>query len=252
MAWTTGAGAGVARALRRERRVPPAPLGDVGGDGFRDDEGPARVDPVGVGERSATGLGYADVGLVDGLPLLAVAVVRDGDAPQGVTGHHGVGHRGGLCIQRWSGVGHELHRGSNSSACDAGRCGGGGGEGRGDGGGGGADAPSWHSAELAEDDGGRDDSGDECGRGAVAPEWDAPIPIATTDMGHCGGGDGEGEIGPGQPRQRREELGPERARDRRAQRAGDLATAGEMVREGPADGDGQDGRDPDEPAQQAQ
>ena len=99
--------------------------GDVGGDRFRDDESPARVDPVGVGERSATGLGYADVGLVDGLPLLAVAVIRDGDAPQGVTRRHGVGHRGGLSVYRWSGVGHELHRGSNSSACDAGRCGGG-------------------------------------------------------------------------------------------------------------------------------
>ena len=64
--------------------------GNVGCDSVRDDEGPARVDPVGVAERCATGLRYADVGRVDPLPVLAVAVVGGRDAPQGVTGHHGV------------------------------------------------------------------------------------------------------------------------------------------------------------------
>ena len=98
-----GAGGSATGAARHAARA------TSGATAFRDDEGPARVDPVGVAERSATGLRYADVGLVDGLPLLAVAVVRGGDAPQGVTGHHGVRHRGGLCIRRWPGVGHELH-----------------------------------------------------------------------------------------------------------------------------------------------
>ena len=81
------------------------------------------------------------------------------------------------------------------------------GEGRGDAACGGADTPSWRSAELAEDDDGGDDRGDEGGGGAVAPEWDAPIPSTTAEMGDRGGGDREGEVGPGQPGQGCEEWG---------------------------------------------
>ena len=98
MPWTTGAGAGVSGAAAGATGA-TGRLGRRRGDSVRDDEGPARVDPVGVAERSATGLRYPDVGLVDGLPLLAVAVVGGRDAPQGVTGHHGVRHRGGLCTR---------------------------------------------------------------------------------------------------------------------------------------------------------
>ena len=100
------------------------------------------------------------------------------------------------------------------------------------------------SAELAEDDGGRDDGGEERGGGAVVPKAGAPVPSSSAKVGHQGGDDTEGEVGPGQPRQRCEEVGPERARDRGPQRPGDLGSAGEMVREGPADADGQDGGDP--------
>ena len=88
---------------------------------------------------------------------------------------------------------------------------------------GGAGASRRHGAELAEDDDGSDDSRDEGGRGAVAPESAAPVPSASAKVGHHSGGDGEGEVGPGQPRERREEVGPERVGDRGPQRAGDLA-----------------------------
>ena len=42
-------------------------------------------------------------------------------------------------------------------------------------------------------------------------------------------------------------MGPERVRDRAAQRVADLGPGRDVVREGPADGDGQDGGDADEP-----
>ena len=211
-------------------------LGDVGGDSVRDDEGPARVDPVGVAERSATGLRYADVGRVDGLPVLAVAVVGGRDAPQGVTGHHGVRHRGGLCTDRWHGVGRELRdwRDGGHSHGGAGH-----GGGRAD-----ARASSRRGAELAENDDGGDDGGDEGGGGAVAPEPVRPVPSARAKVGDHGGGDTEREVGPDQPGQRGEEVGPERVGNRGPQRPRDLGTAREMVRERPADHGGQDDGDP--------
>jgi hypothetical protein len=53
---------------------------------------------VGIGEGATPRLGQADIGLENGLPLLAVSVVLDGDAPQGVAGHDGMGDGGPLRI----------------------------------------------------------------------------------------------------------------------------------------------------------
>ncbi len=51
---------------------------------------------MGIGEGATSRLGQADIGLEDGLPLLAVSVVLDGDAPQRVARHDGVGDGGRL------------------------------------------------------------------------------------------------------------------------------------------------------------
>jgi hypothetical protein len=51
---------------------------------------------MGISEGTTSRLGEAHIRLVDGLPAFAVAVVLDGDAPQRVAGHDGVGDGGRL------------------------------------------------------------------------------------------------------------------------------------------------------------
>ena len=175
---------------------------------------------MGVAECAAARLPYAGVGLEDDGPLLAVAVVRNSDAPQGVA---------------------LLHRVEESRDCRADRPGGGGSgvecerngrDGR-DG------ARAGNDPELAENDHGGDEGGDRT-RGA---EPGTAVASAPSELRDQGGANAECEVSPRQPAEGGEQMRPERVRDRGAQRLGDLRTSGHVARKGPSDGDGQGGGD---------
>ena len=97
-----GTGAGGVPLVERGAGVGGAVTGaDTGAN--RDDEAPTGIDPVRITECATTRLRYAGVGLVDGRPSLAVAVVGGGDAPQGVAVYDRVNDRGGRGGKRCGG-----------------------------------------------------------------------------------------------------------------------------------------------------
>ncbi len=213
------------RGLRRRsrRRGHRRCLGGAG-DGQR----PPRIDPVGIGEGATSRLGQAHVGPEDGRPLLAVSVVLDGEAPQRVAGHDGVGDGGRCCEVDWA-----AESGASTgaipdvvweSSCTTG-AGLAGGPLRT------ASGSRVGTTELTENQ----DGGDQGRHGAGADQVGAVTGPTTTDLVDKADDDRKDEVGPGQPGQDGEQAWPERVRDRSAEGVRRLTAARDVVRERPAD-----------------